>query len=688
MRHLPSRTSRTTRRRVVGALATGLLCAAGVTAPAAVADPPKSGVSGSQGASAREASPTLDDGLALTPPMGFNNWNSTHCRAEFNEAMVKGIADIFVDKGLKAAGYQYVNLDDCWALPQRDANGKLVPDPARFPGGIKAVADYVHSKGLKLGIYTSAGTKTCSDIGFPGGLGHEYSDAQQFADWGVDYLKYDNCNNQGVDAKQRYRTMRDALKATGRPIVYSLCEWGSNKPWEWAADVGQLWRTTGDISDSWGSMLSLMKQNLPLAQYAGPGHWNDPDMLEVGNGGMTATEYRTHFSMWSIMASPLLIGTDLRKASAETLDILSNREVIAVDQDPLGKQGTVLSSEGGRWVVAKEMKDGSRVVALFNESGNAQRIATSADAVGLPHASAYTLRDLWQHKSYNTAGAISATVPAHGTVLVRVAADGKWAANPPAVELGLGGAPFVEAGKAARLTTSVTDLGRTPARRVSVALSGPSGWSVRPASPTGAGSVPTGKALTTSWTVTAPAGTATGAYDLSLKATYRSPGGVRAQSVLPLTAHVVVAPPAGASSLGDLPWLSTTNGYGPVERNTSNGESDAGDGHPITIGGVVYQKGLGVHADSAVEYYTGGSCERVSASVGVDDEKGTKGTVTFEIWADGKKVASTGTLTNADAAEPLSADVSGAQAVRLVVTDAGDGVDSDHADWGDATLSC
>ncbi|RVU22424.1 alpha-galactosidase [Streptomyces antnestii] len=688
MRHLPTRTSRTTRRRVVGALATGLLCAAGVTAPAAVAAPPAPEPATSPAATAQEASPTLADGLAATPPMGFNNWNSTHCRAEFNESMVKGIADLFVDKGLKAAGYQYVNLDDCWALPQRDANGKLVPDPVRFPHGIKAVADYVHSKGLKLGIYTSAGTKTCSSIGFPGGLGHEYSDAQQFADWGVDYLKYDNCNNQGVDAKQRYRTMRDALKATGRPIVYSICEWGSNKPWEWAADVGHLWRTTGDISDSWGSMLSLMKQNLPLAPYAGPGHWNDPDMLEVGNGGMTATEYRTHFSMWSVMASPLLIGTDLRKASAETLDILSNREVIAVDQDPLGKQGTVLSSEGGRWVVDKEMQDGSRVVALFNESGSPQRIATSAHAVGLPDADAYTVRDLWQHQSYNTAGTVSATVPAHGTVLVRVSADEKWAANPPAVELGLGGTPFVEAGKPAALTTSVTDLGRTPARRVSVALSGPAGWSVEPSSPTDTDAVPTGKALTTSWTVTAPAGTATGAYDLSLRATYRSPTGTRAASVLPLTAHVVVAPPAGASSLGDLPWLSTTNGWGPVERNTSNGESAAGDGHPISIGGVVYAKGLGVHADSAVEYYTGGSCARVTAHVGVDDETGARGTVAFEIWADGKKVTSTGVLTNTDAAQALSADVSGAQVVRLVVTDGGDGVDYDHADWGDAVLTC
>ncbi|CAM5493418.1 Alpha-galactosidase OS=Streptomyces alboniger OX=132473 GN=CP975_04115 PE=3 SV=1 [Streptomyces alboniger] len=448
MRHLPCRT---TRRRVVGSLATVLLCAGGLAAPAAAYEggerPAAPDVPAEQAAA--EPDVKLPDGLALTPPMGFNNWNSTHCRAEFDEAMVKGIADIFVEKGLKEAGYEYVNLDDCWALPERDANGKLVPDPKRFPQGIKAVADYVHGKGLKLGIYTSAGTKTCNSAGFPGALGHERSDAQQFAEWGVDYLKYDNCNNQGVDAKQRYIAMRDALKAasetTGRPIVYSICEWGENKPWEWAADVGHLWRTTGDISDSWGSMLSIMKQNLPLAKYAGPGRWNDPDMLEVGNGGMTDTEYRTHFSMWSIMAAPLLIGSDLRKASPETFEILGNEEVIAVDQDPLGRQGEVLSSQDGRWVVAKEMKDGSRAVALFNETGTAQSVSTTAKAVGLPDADGYTLRDLWRHKSYNTAGRISATVPAHGTVLLRVAADGTWAKQPPAVELGARGATLVEA---------------------------------------------------------------------------------------------------------------------------------------------------------------------------------------------------------------------------------------------------
>ncbi|MEV0224101.1 NPCBM/NEW2 domain-containing protein [Streptomyces sp. NPDC050704] len=683
MRHL---LTRTTRRRALGALAAGLLGITGLTAPAPAAQ------AATPAAPTAPAAPALDDGLALTPPMGFNNWNSTHCRAEFNEEMVKGIADIFVDKGLKDAGYQYVNLDDCWARPERDANGKLVPDPVRFPNGIKAVADYVHAKGLKFGIYTSAGTKTCNSAGFPGALGHEYSDAQQFADWGVDYLKYDNCNNQGVDAKLRYTTMRDALRAasqsTGRPIVYSICEWGQNKPWEWAADVGHLWRTTGDISDNWGSMLSILKQNLPLDQYAGPGHWNDPDMLEVGNGGMTGTEYRSHFSMWSVMAAPLLIGSDLRSASEETFDILGNKEVIAVDQDPLGRQGAVVSSEGGRWVVAKEMKDGSRAVALFNETGSAQRIATTARAVGLPAADAYTLRDLWQHKSYNTAGTISATVPAHGTVLVRVSADAKWAKNPPAVELALDGGTFVEGGEPVAVTTSVTDLGRTPATRVSVSLSGPAGWTVRANSPTTAGIVPTGRALHTKWTVTAPASAPAGSYELTLKATYRSPGGIRAESVVPLTTSVVVAPPSGTSSLGDLPWLSTTNGWGPVERNTSNGESAAGDGNPLTINGVVYPEGLGVHAESTVEYYTGKACETVTAQVGVDDEEGAEGSVAFEIWADGTKAASTDVLTNAQAAQALSADVSGAQVVRLVATDGGDDITSDHGDWADARLTC
>ncbi|MFJ6916096.1 NPCBM/NEW2 domain-containing protein [Streptomyces sp. NPDC101133] len=685
MRHLPLRIPRVTGRRALGAITAGLLAASGlgVSAQAAPAAAPAP-------ASAPAPAPAVSghEELALTPPMGFNNWNSTHCRAEFNETMVKGIADLFVERGLKDAGYEYVNLDDCWALPERDADGRLVPDPERFPNGIEAVADYVHSKGLKFGIYTSAGTKTCSSIGFPGALGHEYSDARQFADWGVDYLKYDNCNNQGVDARQRYTTMRDALAATGRPIVYSICEWGQNKPWEWAGDLGQLWRTTGDISDSWSSMSSIMKANLELAPYAGPGGWNDPDMLEVGNGGMTDTEYRTHFSMWSIMAAPLLIGTDLRTAPESAFEILTNDEVIAVDQDPLGKQGEVVSSDGGRWVVSKEMADGSRAVALFNEGSRAQRIETTARAVGLPQARGYTMRDLWKHADTNTTGTIAATVPAHGTVLVRVKADRKWAQHPPAVDVSADGGTVTEAGRTERITSAVTDLGGTAAHSVSVALTGPEGWRVTPRSATSARALKPGGTLATDWDVTVPAGISAGDRDLTLTARHRTPSGTWLTSTVPVTVRVGVPLPAGESALSDADPLSSSNGWGPVERDRSVGESGAGDGGPITIGGRTFPKGLGVHAPSSVEYYLGGRCATVTAQVGVDDEAGDRGSVAFEVWADGTRAASTGTVTHADPARAVSADVSGADVVRLVVTDAGDGKDYDHADWADVRVTC
>jgi alpha-galactosidase len=362
----------------------------------------------------------LPDGLALTPPMGFNNWNTTHCSATFNEAMVKGIADAFVSTGLKAAGYRYVNIDDCWAEPARDAGGNLVPDKTRFPGGIKAVADYVHSKGLKFGIYTSAGTKTCDQAnGFPGGLDHEVQDANLFASWGVDYLKYDNCNNEGVDAKQRYRKMRDALKGTGRPIVFSICEWGQDKPWEWASDTGHLWRTTGDINDSCATMLSIYKANVTLDGFAGPGRWNDPDMLEVGNGGMTDTEYRSHFSLWAIMAAPLLIGTDVRNASAATLNILNNTDVIAVDQDSLGKQGEQIKAADGLHVIVKPLANGDRAVALFNETDTTATISTSVSEIDFG-VGTFELKDLWSKVGQSTTGPISASVPAHGTVMYRI----------------------------------------------------------------------------------------------------------------------------------------------------------------------------------------------------------------------------------------------------------------------------
>src|SRR4051794_21296570 len=361
----------------------------------------------------------VDNGLAKPPPMGWNDWNAFGCNV--NEQLVEQTADFFVSSGMKDAGYTYVNIDDCWALPDRDASGSLVPDPVKFPHGIAAVADYVHARGLKLGIYTDAGVHTCNKAGgFPGALGHEVQDAATFASWGVDYLKYDNCNNNGLPAQPRYTTMRDALAATGRPIVYSICNWGQEAPWTWGPQTGNLWRTTGDIRDSYASMLSIFHQNVGLAAHAAPGGWNDPDMLEIGNGGVTPTAHRAQFSPWAEMAVPLIAGTDLRKASPATLAIYLNKEVIAVDQDPLGAQGAEIASEGGHDVLVKPLTNGDRAVVLFNETDTPASFATTASALGLPRSLAYSVRDLWSHTTTESAGTITAGLPAHGVAMYRV----------------------------------------------------------------------------------------------------------------------------------------------------------------------------------------------------------------------------------------------------------------------------
>ncbi|MEV7125559.1 ricin-type beta-trefoil lectin domain protein [Streptomyces sp. NPDC093260] len=358
----------------------------------------------------------LGNGLALTPQMGFNDWNAYGCNV--SESLIKSTAQAMHSNGMQAAGYTYVNIDDCWMTHSRDSSGRLVPDPAKFPDGIKGTADYVHSLGLKLGIYEDAGTATCA--GYPGSLGHETTDAQSFASWGVDYLKYDNCNNNGVAARSRYTAMRDALAATGRPILYSLCNWGQDDVWTWGADVGNSWRTTGDITASYSSMLSIFHSNVRLASYAGPGHWNDPDMLEVGNRGLSDTEARSEFSLWAEMAAPLIAGTDLTSASSTTLATYTNSRVIAVDQDPLGRQGTMVSSSNGLDVLAKPLANGDVSVALFNETGSTATISTTASAVGKTGAAGYTLTDLWSGATSTTSGTISASVPAHGVVMYRM----------------------------------------------------------------------------------------------------------------------------------------------------------------------------------------------------------------------------------------------------------------------------
>ncbi|MGA2323915.1 MAG: glycoside hydrolase family 27 protein [Sedimentisphaerales bacterium] len=345
-------------------------------------------------------------GLAPTPPMGWNSWNTFAMKIDEN--LVKETAEALIASGMRDAGYNYIVIDDGWEAMERDTQGNLVPDPNKFPSGMKALGDYLHSKGFKFGIHNCAGTKTCS--GFPGGRGHEFQDALTYASWGVDYLKYDWCYHGTANAEETYRTMGNALYATGRPIVFSLCEWGSNKPWEWAQDIGHLWRTTGDITNCYDCQETyslgwkyILKSQIGLEKYAGPDHWNDPDMLEVGNKGLTLAESRAHFSLWCIIAAPLMAGNDVRHMSNDVCDILTNKEVIAVDQDPLGKQGYQFMDHPGKQIWVKELSNGCWAVCFFNNSDEAVKLRINW--ANFPFVSGnYEIRDLWKKKNVGTTG--------------------------------------------------------------------------------------------------------------------------------------------------------------------------------------------------------------------------------------------------------------------------------------------
>lgn len=347
--------------------------------------------------------------------MGWNSWN--HFAERVDDATIRAQADAMVTSGMKDAGYTYINIDDTWEAG-RDANGFIQPN-SKFPD-MKALADYVHSKGLKLGIYSSPAEKTCA--GYAGSLGHEEQDAQTYAKWGIDYLKYDWCQSGGTldEMKIAYTKMHDALAKTGRPIVLSLCQYGWHKVWEWGPSVGgNLWRTTGDITDQYRAMAEIGFNQNGLQKFAGPGHWNDPDMLEVGNGGMNEDEYRTHMSLWAILAAPLIAGNDLSQMTPYTVELLTNREVIAVDQDSSGQQGFRISQEGPFEVWMKPMADGSKVVGLFNRQRTTEQMNVKFNDIGIQKSA--TARDLWLKKdlgSFNDS--FNAYVPSHGVVLVRV----------------------------------------------------------------------------------------------------------------------------------------------------------------------------------------------------------------------------------------------------------------------------
>ncbi|WP_422770346.1 NPCBM/NEW2 domain-containing protein [Plantactinospora sp. WMMC1484] len=630
--------------------------------------------------------------LAPTPPMGFNNWNAFGC--DVSETLIRETADVLVSSGLADAGYEYVNIDDCWSLRERGPDGRLVPDPVKFPNGIAGLADYVHGKGLKLGIYGDAGTATCA--GYPGSLGHEMIDAQTWADWGVDYLKYDNCNNQGDGSQQdfvrRYTAMREALDATGRPIVYAICEWGQSQPWTWAADVGDLWRTTGDISDNWASLRSIIAQNAALAPYAGPGNWNDPDMLEIGNGGMSDLEYRTHMSMWAMMAAPLLIGTDLRTATPETLAILGNRDIIAIDQDRLGVQGAVVSDQGGLMVLDKPLAGGDRAIALYNSTDALATVSIPVRETGLRRAGAYRLRDVWTGQVTQAESVISAGVPAHGTVVYRVRPLADPAAVPPQVAVGGTLGNLIPGGLGdGTLVGTVTNRGVGALRDVRVTVSAPGGWTVDAIGDTRRRSLDSNASLKTTWTVRVPEQTTAGRYPIVVTADYRWGPRQRTTSTASTVVSVVITPPGpGRRHLSTVAPVSTGNREGPVETDQSNGGGADNDGNLITISGRVYHRGLGTTAPSELVYLLGGACTRLVTDVGIDDGS-TSGTapVTFTVYVDDTAVASSGPVSLGAAPVTLTADLTGALWLRLVTTggDGGTG-GAAHADWAAPILSC
>lgn len=624
--------------------------------------------------SSSQAPPPVD-----TPPMG---WSSRSLGCTVSEAAIRQAADRM------PAGYRYVIVDDCWRAPHGN------PDPARFPTGMKALADYVHGKGLKFGLSLSAGTKACTG----GGLGsykREAADAAQVRDWGVDYIKYDWCNIPLADfpgkttrdiAQALYPPMREAL---GDSIAFAMNnEEGSTVPWLWGKDVATTWRTnlvTRPIADTYAGMFTVWETAMLRTDYAGRGSWADPDLIQAGRGGMTEAEYRSQFSLWSVAAAPLILQSLDAPAS-----IVGNPKVIAVDQDPLGAMGTFAQTDGWYHVIAKPLQNGDKAVVLFNESDREATISVKGSRLKLPEARRYRVEDLWTGDVWSTTGDLSAAVPAHSSVMYRIGASREQAAplmsfevDPPAF-LGDNRPSTFEPGKEREVVTTVTNTGATERLRdVAVTLAVPEGWQVAARTPARAGSLAEGQTFTVKWAVTPPAGAEQKTYDLTGTVT-TAKARLGGASVV----RVAQGPAAGKSYLSDLPFTRSANYWGPVERDQSVGGKGQGDGPPITIGGVVYPKGLGTHAPAEIEFYTAGRCSTVEFQAGIDDDTGDAGSVDVEVWADDGRAAHSGLVTGTQPARKVTADVAGARFVRLVVTNGGDNATSDHADLADATITC
>jgi alpha-galactosidase len=659
----------------------------------------------------------LDNGLARTP---YQGWNTFYGLGDsFDLATIRSVADAMVSRGLMAAGYRYVWIDGGWWTGTRDAGGNITVDTGRWPGGMKSVADYIHTKGLLAGIYTDAGTDGCGGAG-QGSYGHYQQDANQFAAWGYDAVKVDFCGGtkQKLDPATAYGQYRDALLAntSHRPILFNICNpftpgaspWSPNYPgfaqsvynsYSFGPSTGNSWRTDTDVgfvrNVQFRDVLRNLDHNAAHPEAAGPGHWNDPDYLGP-ELGMTRVEAQSQFTMWSMSAAPLIIGSDVRALSQEAINMLTNADVLAVDQDTKSVQGAPISTQGDGQVWVKPLANGDRAVALLNRGATPLTISTDAQAVGMGQASRYSLHDLWRHSTAETAGKIVASVGAHEAVLYRIS-SGASAPTPPAVFVSspTTTAPFAGSdlrlaipGQALPVTVTVENNGRTPIMNVQVSLAAPPGWQHQQQSQTGGNGSSSvlvgGQQLDATWSVTPPAGTLPGLDQLVATVTYQWGGGNGGGATTQTTVQVPSAPPANTSYLSDHPWLDASSGYLAPRLD--------GDccGGPIRLMGTTYPKGIGVASPSKIEFYLGANCTHLSAVVGIDDSARwtTAGaTATFSVLTDGRSVFESGLVTQ-NVTRSVEVDLTGAGVLTLVVGDGGDGGYNDRTDWANLRATC
>lgn len=642
------------------------------------------------------------NGLVATPPLGWNDWYSFYC--EVNEQLILETADAMVSSGMRAAGYEYVNLDDCWSAQERNQDGELVGDPVKFPHGIKWLADQVHARGLKLGIYNDVGTETCAK--YPGGYQHYTQDAKTFAGWGIDFVKVDWCNIPYADfpgmtkkeiATKLYGEYAAALANSGRRIVFSICTFEEVlNAWEWAPTLGNMWRTSTDYAANWPSILHNIDRQADLARYAGPGHWNDPDILQVGvtNGKLTHEQEKAHFATWAMLAAPLLAGNDLRTMTEERRQILTNTDLLAIDQDPLGHGASRISQNAGSdgrpaaEVWARPLANGDVAVLLLNRGNVPISIGTTSDAVGLPRALAYSAKDVWNGTTTQLGRQITAEVPATAAKVFRISARD---ANrvPPLTTASVTGRPLpdttvvaVGAGDSVELTSTVTNSGRQGITDVRARLELPDGWAATALTSSSATILRGGDSMTTRWKVQAPAAQQPGDLAIGVAAEYRWHEQILRSAPSSTTVTIAEPPAAGVSRLEHLPRVFGQTGWG------SLGIDSDYQAKPLVVDGIVHPHGFWAHATSTLAWYAP-DCSRLTAGFGLADTAGAgRGEVRFTVHADGSEIFSSAQLHGGD---PLGVvDVAlppGTKSVALIA-DGGSDVNYDHAVWTAPQLTC